>query len=826
MSYLRQRLNMLIKVHRTRYVSWYRKQYLKHVCWPNTVLIESTHGDQFYGHMYYVALALAKTHPELELHIAMRANQIAHVQASLHAVGVDKIKVIPYLGKEYAKLLASAEYLYNDTSFYGFFIKQSFQKYFNIWHGTPLKYLGKDDGDIPNMGNVQKNFLSADALIVSNDYTREALIHSFNLAGVTSGKIVVAPSPRNSVLCDPDIRTTTRKKYGFESQEVLVYMPTWRGGVSNIMDRSNELIDYLYKIDSVLRDDQSLYVKLHPFQIKKASIDFSHFQHVFAFPTDTETYEFLSATDGLITDYSSIMYDYLNTCKPIVLFTYDKDEYYASRGCYEDVDNYPLTQARTISELTRWLQGSRDIDELALDTFKQRFISRDNPKGAYQVTAYTLGKENSPQIDSFSLRNNKDNVLIFAGSLRNNGMTTALFNTLESINTSSRNYIIFFNHDQVAPEDRWRLSDLPDGVQFYPVPSGKVANLFEQFALRRFLRSTHAWRKWFTRVTDQVYSREYQRLFGELGATTLIHFTGYERDYAEMICALKSSPVRTAIYVHNDMVKEAEEKGSELGLPILKRTYQMADKVVLVNEAMRKEFSNAFQICPEHIVVVQNFLGEKRVQQLAREPLSDSLASLIEPIAPNQDPHVYNEPLTRTRLDELKSALMNPQIKVFINIGRMTAQKGQDRLIKVFADLYPNHPSSRLVIVGSYGDQHDTLSRLISDSGCSSAIFLIGALSNPYPLLKAADALVFTSRYEALGLVVYEALAVGTDVITVSIPETTFLLQPGNAMVVPNTQVGLTEGWNNYLSQGFNPRPFNFEKAVTDSRLQFEALFS
>lgn len=891
---LRKVVNVTKKIRRTYYTTWYRNAFVKHTELKNVALIESTHGNDFYGHMYYLTKSLTELYPEMSLNIAITEEQIPEVRSKLNKMGLSNVKIVNYLGREYCKLLASAQYLLNDTSFYPFFIKQDFQKYINIWHGTPLKCLGKDDGDVANMGNVQKNFYSADKLVVSNNYTRDAMIESFNLNGIMRGEVVVAPSPRNSVLSDANVREMIRDTYGLLNKEALVYMPTWRGGVSKVLDESSKLTPYLEKIDATLNDNQVLFVKLHPFQAKLEKIDFTPYSHIKQFPENIESYQFLAGTDGLITDYSSIMYDYMNTGKPVVLFAYDKDRYYAERGCYEDIDDYPFPQFREITALCDWLRLGERGGTYG-NEFAARFVSLDNVEGSNQLAKYIIeGKTeiNGDEISAFSPNNGLDTVLIYQGTLWGNGITSALMNTLNTIDVTKKNYVVFLNKNNLRKEDQWRLFNLPKEVQFFPVPLGPASNLIERIIVSAFLRFEKLSIEPVQKIVDNLYRREFQRLFGYLKPSAFIHYTGYERIYAEMIAALAPTNVKTSIFMHNDMVAEHEAKGKGMNWEIMKRAYRKVDNLVFVNTEQRKDFLKTFPDVDNHAVVVNNFMDSTSVRNKSTVPLLETV--IDAPVIISHDDKIagqhiktkkmlrleLNRPIMRGKnpaleLLEVETAhfkylkmhegehkegfkralpanvvlpddfemtenrlisllgltksqmlddLYNPNLKVFVNIGRMAEGKSHDRLINSFVKVHEKYPNTRLIIIASYGNMQKSIVQWIQESGCADAIYFIGGMSNPYAVLRQADAFVFTSLYEALGLVVFEALAVDTDVVTVAIPATNARLQEGNAMVVDNNQDAITAGWLEYLNHGYARTQTDFAKFDQQSIAEFEQL--
>ena len=99
-------------------------------------------------------------------------------------------------------------------------------------------------------------------------------------------------------------------------------MPTFKGIVSDRKDeeQKNEVTSFLKEIDANLNDNQILFVKLHPYNQSK--INFSKFKRIDKFPRGYETYDILNMADALITDYSSVFFDFANTRRKIIIFNY------------------------------------------------------------------------------------------------------------------------------------------------------------------------------------------------------------------------------------------------------------------------------------------------------------------------------------------------------------------------------------------------------------------------------------------------------------------------------------------------------------------------
>ena len=74
-----------------------------------------------------------------------------------------------------------------------------------------------------------------------------------------------------------------------------------------------------------------------------------------------EYYEILNTADILITDYSSVFYDFANSGRKIILYTYDKEEYFRDRGVYVSLDDFPFPQAENVDGLMELLIRRRTM---------------------------------------------------------------------------------------------------------------------------------------------------------------------------------------------------------------------------------------------------------------------------------------------------------------------------------------------------------------------------------------------------------------------------------------------------------------------------------
>ena len=331
------------KAKKTR--TLYRKYwYSEPIC--NSFFLESGRGETVDGNIFAVLKAL-ETEPEFEsfdVFFVVTDVNIDSFRNKCENYGFHKVQTVKKATREYYRLLASCKYIITDSTFPPLFCKRNGQILVNTWHGTPLKKMGRAylDG-ARGFGNVQRNFFMADYAVFPNEFTKNTFMKDFMLTSQFSGMAFMSGYPRNDAFYNEEMRTHIRMEYNLSNLQVLAYMPTWRGldRVSIDADKENAVvIEKLSEFDTYLNDDQILFVKLHPFY--KLSIDYTKYKRILPFPEKYETYDFLNATDVLITDYSSVFFDYAETGRPILILPYDADEYNSQRGLYITLNQLPF----------------------------------------------------------------------------------------------------------------------------------------------------------------------------------------------------------------------------------------------------------------------------------------------------------------------------------------------------------------------------------------------------------------------------------------------------------------------------------------------------
>lgn len=263
--------------------------------------------------------------------------------------------------RAYTYFLARAGYVIGNANIPEYFVRRSEQKCLNTWHGIPYKALGRDS-PTTLFGSWQgtASFLKATHVVTPCEFMTKAVQSAYSMTGTSQALIAetgyprvdftVDPAPEHqSELCNSLGITDVSQPYA-SRKPVVLYAPTWRSdGTEDTVDTRQLMQDLeaLAKLDIKL-----LYRGHHRMdkRIKDRKVG-KKLRNVTIPPHDISSNELLTVVDILITDYSSIFFDFLPTGRPIVHYVYDLDEYAPTRGLNLTTDELPGTVAKSLPEL-------------------------------------------------------------------------------------------------------------------------------------------------------------------------------------------------------------------------------------------------------------------------------------------------------------------------------------------------------------------------------------------------------------------------------------------------------------------------------------------
>lgn len=304
---------------------------------------------------------------------------------------------------DFLKAMATAKYWIHNYRVYDHIYPKSDQIYVQCWHGTPLKRLGYDIENSDNVLNSTKEIrfkYKVDAakfkyILSPSEFASKRFISAWNLKEIgKQGAVIEEGYPRNDRLFtytqDDVVKIKKALNINTLGKKVIFYAPTWRD------NQHDSKIGYTYKtavdFDKLQKELGSEYVILFRAHYLVAnSFDFEKYS---GFVYDVSDYDDINelyiASDILITDYSSVFFDYANLRRPMIFYMYDYDEYKNEmRDFYFDIDELPGPIVKTQDELIGAINSLGDYQieygKKYID-FHNKFNYLDDGNAAKRVT--------------------------------------------------------------------------------------------------------------------------------------------------------------------------------------------------------------------------------------------------------------------------------------------------------------------------------------------------------------------------------------------------------------------------------------------------------
>jgi CDP-glycerol glycerophosphotransferase len=281
----------------------------------------------------------------------------------------------PYHTRRYLEALGRARYVVTNVNMPGYYRKKRGTTYVQTWHGTPLKRIGFDierptfPGSRSYLAGLAGDVAKWDVLVSPNRFSTEVFRRAFRY----EGRIIETGYPRNDVLSSSGaggIGETVRKHLGVpERASVVLYAPTWKD------TESFELELDLRQLTEELGSDWRLLLRAHIRVADTAGQQAAgHVINVSDYPDIRDLY---LAADVLLTDYSSAMFDFAVTGKPMLFYTYDLAHYRDEvRGfCFDFEREAPGPLLVTTADVCEALQELDDVTRRYADPYAH-FVER------------------------------------------------------------------------------------------------------------------------------------------------------------------------------------------------------------------------------------------------------------------------------------------------------------------------------------------------------------------------------------------------------------------------------------------------------------------
>lgn len=774
-----------------------------------TILYESFHGRSASCNPYAIFLAIVDR-PGFE--------DFTHIfslnDASLLPAAHRRRKNVIILRREspaFREALATAEYLINNTSFPPYFSRRDGQKYLNTWHGTPFKALGRDErNDFFPWRNIARNFLHTTHLLSSNPHTTRVLLEQFQVRDLYRGKILEIGYPRidRSLCMGDEERRQIRERFGAgPSDRLVLFAPTFRGTVGA---PTLDLAELERDLNALLALPIRLVFRGHYFV--ENAFRSGQFSDLIA-PDDLDTNALLAAADFIISDYSSLVVDALVLKKKLLLYVLDFEAYHSERGLYFELDELPGEKARTRDELVATLRGLLEgnlrYDEARDDRIREQLAPHEDGASVERLIPSFFHAEGERSSEASPTNERRPSILFYGGTLFPHGITAALVNLIERIDPERFDIALLLEPSALStPERRARFDALPKHVRLLAFQGPAIAKpnqraAFDHLRLERRLESADA-----AAVIERLFQNEARRTLGDAQFDYVIDYDGYSLFFASLLAQVGHERTRRLIYQHNDMFGEWNTKYPSL--PALFHEYRHYDAIVSVSRSTRdvnfERLAKRFDLEGIPHVFAENLIDLERITRGASERLPEEDAPLF-----------HASPI------ESRRAVKSGEPTIFINVGRLSPEKGQDRLIEAFSCVHREHPNTRLLLIGE-GPLRSTLTETIQARGLSEAVRLLGWRANPFAYMARSDCFILSSRHEGQGLVLLEAMTLGLPTIAADIPCIRDVLQGRGGLIVSDHVEGLTQGMRAHL-EGRVARPrFDAERYLENALKAFYAV--
>lgn len=519
----------------------------------------------------------------------------------------------------YAKWLLKAKFLITNSTFQSFWHKKPDQIYVNTWHGTPLKYMGYDiPGSKTSLKNVQRNLLMADYIISPNNHTSHVFLDRYKLNGLYQGEVLESGYPRIDLTYGHDQAQTIvyLQQSGVRidtDKPIVMYTPTWKGtSITNPSGSINQIFEEI-KCLKQLNPDKNILVKVHPYAYQLAKCHEK--LHQYLVPDEMDANLILGITDILITDYSSIFFDYLVTDKPIIFYAWDHELYSSYRGMYFDDDELPGPILDDIVSVGQTLQAIDQVHtqyQQKYQQLKEKIVAYDDGQVTERIVQTIFDQQSVPVIKHVHASGlGKTKLLIYPGGMGNNGITTSAINLSQNLDYDKYDvtYLLWDNDSEEIVHNVDQL----DGRVRVIYRFGVTALTRPENKQDRYI-SEHGIKSWSdTNIPKTGYQREADRLFNSVQFDDLIDFSGYSFNGSKLFAVMPRKQL--IVYQHNDLYADSQkiingEKVHAKKLGALFTLYPVFDKIVSVSETLKQinETKLAKYIRPEQMVAVPNSL--------------------------------------------------------------------------------------------------------------------------------------------------------------------------------------------------------------------------
>ncbi|MDQ7129557.1 bifunctional glycosyltransferase/CDP-glycerol:glycerophosphate glycerophosphotransferase [Mammaliicoccus sciuri] len=365
----------------------------------NTIVFESFGGKNYSDSPKYIYEYMQKNYPKL--------NYIWVFNNPDKNVIIGNAEKVKKGSKEYYEAYSKAKFWVTNARLPLYLNKKENQIYIQTWHGTPLKRLANDMKVVRMPGtttaNYKKNFYAEtsrwDYLVSPNRYSSNIFKTAFWMDEERTWEIGY---PRNDVLVnrsnDQEYINQIKKDLNLpEDKKVIMYAPTWRD--DEFVKKGQYLFDLKINLENLQKElGENYVILLRMHYLIANALDLNGYED---FAIDVSNYSDISElyiiSDALITDYSSVMFDFGILKRPQYFFAYDIEKYDKGlRGFYMDyMNDLPgeiITDEFKLAEELKNIDEHKEKYKEKIEKFYEKFCSLEKGQSSKFIGDYINGK--------------------------------------------------------------------------------------------------------------------------------------------------------------------------------------------------------------------------------------------------------------------------------------------------------------------------------------------------------------------------------------------------------------------------------------------------
>ncbi|KZX15586.1 glycosyltransferase [Methanobrevibacter filiformis] len=729
----------------------YTERYKNNNIDSTVILIESMGGKNISLSIYNILSKIIDESLNYSIYLSLNNKKL---QKILPKKILEKITIIYRNSTEYLDILTTATILFTDGEFPSFYIRKDNQKLINT-----LEYFSGYNGEKELLGiekQISRTLLHTTHILLNENYEENILKHH-HLNGVKSFYIIN----------DFDYYFDCYDYYYFNYSDYYFDYFNF-DDCFNESYINNSLCIVNLKLDSNFSSKekiQELYYKL----LSKEDID------TVIFLVHISKYKKYSELKDIGSHVQEDNFQKVELIKKAKIFISD--------------DDILLKKTPNMKEMKKFIL----TDDMELFSF-------DEQKTMVNTVNYSVHEIIENQSIWVKNKVNKKNILFYCGGFFSNGITSSLINLSNNIDYEKYNVILIdrYSHDK---EKQLNIDKLNPKINLlYRVGQKNVTisecRIFNFVTERRGMRG---WLKLFD--VFNLFKREYRRVFGDLPVDMAVDFSGYVPFWTALFAF--SDAKKKVVYQHNDLHKETMKKVNgkyphKENLPRVFSLYKYYDNILSVGkETMEVNISNLSKWTPRSkYIYLPNSINpdiilEKANSEESLIKLDNKYKFLIKELIGYHNNYYLAQTVP----------IPNKENFNFLNIGRLSPEKGQIKLIKAFYNLkLKTNKPVKLFILGE-GALKEKLEKLIKKLSLETDVFLLGQIDNPYLYMKNSDLYISSSNHEGQPIVLLEVLTIGLPILATNIPGNLSVLKESESTIVENTQNSLTEAMLEFVEQ-------------------------